>query len=63
MRCNICDKLLTEAEISFNPAYEAYDPCGFCLDVIENVFGDHLTEEEVTELLADEFPEEFAEKT
>lgn len=33
MRCNICDRKLTDKEISFNKDLETYEPCTECLDV------------------------------
>lgn len=32
MRCNICDKALTDKEVVFNKDLEAYEPCTVCLD-------------------------------
>lgn len=36
MRCNICDRQLTEKEISWNKEIEAFEPCTVCLDVIND---------------------------
>ena len=33
MRCNICDKELTEKEISYNEDLEGFEPCTECLDI------------------------------
>lgn len=40
MRCHICDAALGEDEIKFNREHKDYDPCGRCLEVIRNVFGE-----------------------
>ncbi len=34
MRCNICDRLLTEPE--YNKDIEGYEPCHTCMEVIED---------------------------
>ncbi len=34
MHCNICDRQLSEKEISWNADLQAYEPCSTCLDVI-----------------------------
>lgn len=59
MHCNICDRILKEDEISFNPDYQTFDPCGVCLEVIESCF-EHQSEEEITISLSEEWPEEFS---
>lgn len=51
MRCHICDKALSEAETRYNKDHEEYDPCSFCLQVISEVFDDHLTEDEIDRLI------------
>jgi hypothetical protein len=33
MRCNICDKALTEAEIQYNPSDKSFECCTVCLDI------------------------------
>jgi len=33
MHCNICDKQLSEKEISWNDDLQTYEPCTTCLDV------------------------------
>lgn len=33
MRCNICDKALSEKEGSFNRDIQTFDPCTVCLDI------------------------------
>lgn len=32
MRCNICDKQLTDKEIVWNKDYGTWEPCSFCLE-------------------------------
>lgn len=51
MKCNICDKTLSEAETRYNKDHEEYDPCSYCLQVISEVFDDHLTEDEIDRLI------------
>ena len=33
MRCNICDRNLTDKEVSFNKDLDTWEPCTDCLDV------------------------------
>ncbi len=33
MRCHICDKALTEAEIQLTPDGEGFEPCAHCMEV------------------------------
>ena len=33
MKCHICDKELSDKEISYNEALESYEPCMYCLEV------------------------------
>jgi len=51
VRCAICDKSLSESETRYNKDHEEYDPCSFCLQVISEVFDDHLTEDEIDRLI------------
>jgi hypothetical protein len=32
MRCDICDKALTDKEINWNDDLKSYEPCTVCLD-------------------------------
>lgn len=32
MRCNICDKQLTDKEIQWNKELQTWEPCSFCLE-------------------------------
>ena len=34
MRCRICDKVLTEAEIIPSPDGKGYEPCSVCMEII-----------------------------
>lgn len=38
MRCHICDVSLSENEIQFNRDHKDFNPCGKCLEIIDNVF-------------------------
>ena len=33
MRCNCCDRALSEDEIQFNPEIKAWEMCSTCLDI------------------------------
>lgn len=46
MRCFICDSVLNDNEIKVNPEHKDFDPCGKCLEIIEEVF-EPLDEEEI----------------
>lgn len=50
MRCHICNAVLTPEEVQWNSQHEDWDPCGRCLQAIEEVFNDD-TEEEINEQL------------
>lgn len=50
MKCYICDRQLGPDEIHLNPDHGTFDPCGVCLEIIENVF-EPLKEEEIGKLL------------
>ena len=46
MRCHICNRPLEKP--TYNRQHADFDPCGVCLEVIHNVFGDDpLAEEEM----------------
>lgn len=34
MHCNICDKEMSEKEISFSKELNTFEPCSICLEVI-----------------------------
>ena len=34
MRCNICDRKMTDKEIAYNEELGAFEPCSTCLEVI-----------------------------
>jgi len=44
MRCRICNAVLTEKEIQFNRQHNDWDPCGTCLEVIDEVFSNEPEE-------------------
>lgn len=33
MRCNICDKVLTDTEVQFTPDKKGFEPCAPCLEI------------------------------
>lgn len=33
MRCNVCDKILSESEVVFNKELGKWEICGTCLDI------------------------------
>lgn len=33
MKCNICDKDMTDKEVVFNTDLDSYEPCTVCLDI------------------------------
>jgi len=56
-RCYICDRPIEKP--SFNRQHDDIDPCGTCLEVINNVWHDDpLAEDEMVEVEAT--PEELA---
>lgn len=50
-RCYICDRILSPEEIQFNRDHDDFDPCGTCLEVINDLFN-HDDEEEIDAQLA-----------
>lgn len=50
-RCYICDRILSTDEVQWNRDHEDWDPCGTCLDVINNLF-EHPDEEEIDRQLS-----------
>lgn len=34
MRCNICDKVLTDVEVQFTPDKKGFEPCSPCMEII-----------------------------
>lgn len=50
MRCHICNAVLGEKEIQINRLHGDFDPCGKCLEVIDEVFS-HEPEGEIDEQL------------
>lgn len=59
MRCHICDSVLSPEVVHWNSDHEEWDPCPTCLMIIDEVFDDHLEEDEITRLL--EAEEDFLE--
>lgn len=57
MKCFICDKTLSGDEVQFDRDHQEWDPCGTCLDVINNVF-EPKSEEEIDWELAEEMSPE-----
>lgn len=55
MKCYICDRDLAQDEIKLHPEIKKWEPCGTCLHIISEVFDDGLDEDEITELLLDEW--------
>lgn len=47
MRCHICNAILKPAEIAYSKDHDEFDPCQKCLDEIDNVFEDHLDEDQI----------------
>lgn len=47
MRCHICDKVLTEAEIQPMPDKKGYEPCSVCLEIaLDTAYSDGFVREE-----------------
>lgn len=47
MRCHICDKALTEAEIQYNPDDKSFECCSVCLDIaLEAAYCDGFVRED-----------------
>jgi cytidine deaminase len=44
MRCHICNAVLSEKEIQINRDHGDFDPCGTCLEVIDEVFSNEPEE-------------------
>lgn len=66
MKCNICDKDLQPDEIQWSDLHQVWDPCGECLRVISETFGEEQDEETVLEIAYDDevfygnlFPQEI----
>lgn len=59
MKCHICDHTLTTGEVQWNKDHKDWDPCLKCLEIINDIFNDVLTEAELDYLLEYENPELF----
>jgi cytidine deaminase len=55
MRCNICNKVLTDKEVNYNHDLKTYEPCTLCLDVIQDVLSKYRDRPVMDE---DEFPDD-----
>ena len=58
MRCNICDKALSDSEVVFNKNIDGYEPCSICLDIaLDAAFsqGHSISGDEIPEEVGDEF--------
>lgn len=53
MKCDICDRILSPEEVSFNRDHDKWEPCGTCLAIINEVF-EHHDEEEIDRQIAEE---------
>lgn len=55
MRCNCCDRKLSDEEISYNPEIDAFELCHTCLEIaLDAAFSDGYTdpdEDDVTSVL------------
>ena len=58
MKCAICNATLSPSEIQWNSDHEDWDPCGRCLDAIDNVFSDSTEEEIDAEIAFEQGDEE-----
>ena len=58
MRCHICNAVLTPSEVQWNSQHEDWDPCGRCLQAIDEVFNDRSEEEIEQELIFEGLIEE-----
>ena len=57
MRCHICNATLGATEVQWSNVHNEWEPCGRCLQAIDEVFNDR-SEEEIDAELAFEFNEE-----
>lgn len=61
MRCNICDKQLTDKEVVWNKELEAYEPCSYCLEIaMDAAYSDGFQhdDDEYTVLVGEESDED-----
>lgn len=54
MKCHICNNTLTPEEISWNKLHGDWNPCRVCQEIIDSVFDDPLTEEEIDHTFSEE---------
>lgn len=57
MRCHICNSALAPTEVQWSAPHQEWEPCGRCLQAIDEVFNDR-SEEEIDAELEFEFNEE-----
>lgn len=59
MRCNICDKAMSDSEIIFNKDLNGYEPCVVCLEIaMDAAFSQGIQKQdefEIPEEIGDEF--------
>lgn len=54
MRCNICDRQLSDKEISWNKEINNFECCGTCLEIsLEAAFSDGFLKEDDDHVLID----------
>jgi hypothetical protein len=63
MRCYICNSEILEGEVSFNRKYKEQrfgpiEPCHKCMAIIDDVFDDPLSEEEIDWLIENDEDDE-----
>ena len=62
MRCEVCDKTLSETEVSYNNDCQQWEYCTTCLIAIAEIFEDHMTDEEVSFALDEEWGDFLSEE-
>lgn len=60
MRCNICDKELSDKEVVYNEELQAYEPCTYCLDVaLDAAYSNGFQKEDDEFVLIEDLDESF----
>lgn len=62
MKCFICDNQLKDKEIVWNADHEDWEPCVKCLNIINDVFHDHVDEQELRLIIEKDVAELFYEQ-
>lgn len=63
MRCNICDKQLSEKEINYNEDLPAFEPCSVCLEeIMDAAYSGNFGTEDDDSILVDDEPETISYK-